>query len=135
MTRCSRWKCQNVKTLQSMTTIECNNVTLKQSFAILISIFGIALKITSELFLSTPNNYRISKYVSCTILFLMKCSLASWNRVKLVSNLNNETRELFHDVTSWCIFPWNWIWATIFHKSLNNLHKVNMQYILREVDN
>ncbi len=103
MTRCSRWKCQNVKTLQSMTTIECNNVTLKQSFAILISIFGIALKITSELFLSTPNNYRISKYVSCTILFLMKCSLASWNRVKLVSNLNNETRELFHDVTSWYI--------------------------------
>jgi hypothetical protein len=53
-------------------------------------------KITSKLLLSSPNNYKSCKYVSCIALFFMKCNLTTWNGFKPMSNVNVKSCEFLH---------------------------------------
>jgi hypothetical protein len=104
----------------SMLVIKCNNDILEQLFTLFTSISRTTFKIRSKLFLSSPNNYKSCKYVSCIALFFMKWNLTTWNGFKLVSNLNVKSCEFLH-------VAYTWIKQMSAWKSIGWVHKQGKQ--------
>ncbi len=77
-------------------------------------------KITSKLLLSSPNNYKSCKYVSCIALFFLKCNLITWNGFKPMSNLNVKSCEFLHVAYTWIRQMSAWKSIGWIHKHLTN---------------